>query len=157
MRSPEIHWPAGFSPDDADLFAHNEIFISAPCSRIWQLLVEAPKWPLWYPNSANVRILNDHHGLLQQGTEFEFDTFGLHIDAKISEFVPESRMGWFGKGTGIDAYHPWLFVPVSKGCRVVTEEVAKGPVAIEIRKTDPNGMHKGHDLWLSKLKSLSEK
>ena len=32
-RSSEIHWPAGFSPDDSDLFAHNEILIKAPSPR----------------------------------------------------------------------------------------------------------------------------
>ena len=38
-RSSEIHWPAGFSPDDSDLFAHNEIFIKAPSSTVWQHIV----------------------------------------------------------------------------------------------------------------------
>ena len=27
-RSSEIHWPQGFTPADADLFAHNEIDVS---------------------------------------------------------------------------------------------------------------------------------
>jgi hypothetical protein len=73
-RSPDIHWPAGFSPDDADLFAHNEIFINAPCVTVWQHLVEAPKWPLWYSNSHDLHISNDRTGLLQQDSSFEFNT-----------------------------------------------------------------------------------
>jgi hypothetical protein len=28
LRSSEIHWPAGHTPADADLFAHNELLIS---------------------------------------------------------------------------------------------------------------------------------
>jgi hypothetical protein len=28
-RSSEIHWPAGHTPADADLFAHNELLIHA--------------------------------------------------------------------------------------------------------------------------------
>src|SRR5258708_32738905 len=35
-RSPDIHWPAGFSPADAAFFAHNEGFIKAPCATVWQ-------------------------------------------------------------------------------------------------------------------------
>ena len=58
-RSSEIHWPAGLSSDNADLFAHNEIFIKAPSSRVWQHIIEAPKWPEWYPNSHDVQIVND--------------------------------------------------------------------------------------------------
>ena len=28
--NPHIHWPSGFSPKTADLYAHNEIMIDAP-------------------------------------------------------------------------------------------------------------------------------
>jgi hypothetical protein len=34
-RSPDIHWPAGFEPAKADLFAHNELIINASCERVW--------------------------------------------------------------------------------------------------------------------------
>jgi len=86
-RSPDLHWPDGFSPDDADLFAHNEVSISPSCATVWQHLVEAPKWPLWYSNSDDVHMLNDQTGLLQQASKFEFNTFGRHIDAKVSETI----------------------------------------------------------------------
>ena len=156
-HSPDLHWPAGFSPDHADLFAHNEIFIAASCASVWQHLVEAPKWPLWYSNAHDVHILNDRTGLLQQDSKFEFDTFGMHFDAQVSEYVPKTRLAWFGKGPDVKAYHTWLLAPLASGCQVITEEVAKGPVAVGIRKSDPNAMHKGHELWLTSLKQLSEK
>ncbi len=156
-RYADIHWPVGYSPKDANLFAHNEIFIKAPCSTIWQHLIEAPKWPQWYSNSHDVRILNNTNDILEQGTRFEFNTFGLHINAEISEFVPGSRLGWFGKGTDINAYHTWLLMNAPEGCHVITEEVAKGPAAIALRKSDPDAMHKGHELWLNGLKQISEK
>jgi hypothetical protein len=158
-KSSEIHWPTGFSPNDADLFAHNEIFIKAPVSTVWQRLVEAQKWPEWYPNSQGVQILNDPSGVLKADSKFDWNTFGLHITSTIHEFVPSSRLGWFGKGTGVDAvfYHTWLLVPAADGCQVITEEVAKGPGAVAFRKSDPNAMHRGHDLWLNGLKLVSEK
>jgi polyketide cyclase/dehydrase/lipid transport protein len=156
-RSPDIHWPHGFSPREADLFAHNEISIGAPCSTVWRHIVEAPKWPQWYPNSQDVQIVGDRTRTLKPSSRFEFNTFGLHIDARISEFVPESRVGWFGDGEGINAYHTWLLISDPPGCHVVTEEVAKGPAAIALRESDPNTMHRGHDLWLNTLKVLSEK
>ena len=58
-RSLEIHWPNGFTPADADLFSHNELLINAPCERVWRHIVEATKWPQWYPNSSGVEILAD--------------------------------------------------------------------------------------------------
>ncbi len=45
MRSKEIHWPDGFAPGGADVFAHNEVFINAPRSTVWRHSVEAEKWP----------------------------------------------------------------------------------------------------------------
>jgi hypothetical protein len=154
-RSPAIHWPAGFTPESADLFAHNEIFIQAPCATVWQRLVEAPKWPAWYPNAQNVRILEGGSDF-RHDSQFAFDTFGLHIEARIGEFVPASRLGWFGNGDGIQAYHTWLMREADGGCQVVTEESAKGPGAVALRSPDPDAMHKGHDLWLDRLKRVSE-
>jgi hypothetical protein len=41
-RSPDIHWPAGFSTEITDMFSHNEIMIHAHCSTVWRHLVAAP-------------------------------------------------------------------------------------------------------------------
>ena len=54
-RTPDIHWPTGFEPEKADLFAHNELIINASCERIWTRIIEASRWPTWYPNSRDVR------------------------------------------------------------------------------------------------------
>lgn len=56
-RCLEIHWPEGFTPVDAGLFAHNEIVIQASSERVWQHIVAATKWPAWYPNAKDVTIL----------------------------------------------------------------------------------------------------
>ena len=53
-RSLDIHWPTGFKPTEADLFSHNELLINAFCERVWKHVVEATKWPEWYPNSKDV-------------------------------------------------------------------------------------------------------
>ena len=157
LRSSDIHWPAGHTPADADLFAHNELLIDTSCSIVWQHLVEAKTWPEWYPNSHNVKLLNSPDGRLHHDTQFSWDTFGVHIDSRVHEFAVGRRLGWFGRGTGMDAYHTFLLVKAPAGCRVVTEEVVRGTGAVEFRKNDPNAMHRGHDLWLSSLKDVSEK
>jgi hypothetical protein len=45
LRSSDIHWPAGHTPADADLFAHNELLIDAPCLIVWQHLVQETAFP----------------------------------------------------------------------------------------------------------------
>ena len=101
LRSSEIHWPAGHTPADADLFAHNELLIHASCSIVWQHLVGAQTWPEWYPNSHNVKLLNSTDGRLHQDTQFSWDTFGVHIESQVHEFAP-GRLPYFSfaQGTG---------------------------------------------------------
>jgi hypothetical protein len=156
QRSKDIHWPNGFHPEQADLFAHNEIVVHASCEKVFAKIVDAQVWPSWYPNSENVKVLNSADGKLHIGTQFSWDTFGVHIESRINEFVPNSRIGWFGDGPGMIAYHTFLLLKTDVGCHIVTEEVVKGAGAVEFRQKQPNAMHDGHDLWLSTLKERSE-
>jgi hypothetical protein len=156
QRSNDIHWPDGFHPEQADLFAHNEIVVHASCERAFSNIVDAEVWPSWYPNSHNVKLLNSPDGKLHEGTRFSWDTFGVHIESHVHEFVPNSRIGWFGDGTGMNAYHTFHLLKTDGGCHVVTEEVVKGPGAVQFREKQPSAMHEGHDLWLQTLKERSE-
>jgi hypothetical protein len=156
QRSDDIHWPAGFHPEQADLFAHNEIVVHASCEKVFANLVDAQVWPLWYSNSHNVTLLNSPDGKLHEGTRFSWNTFGVPIESRVHEFVLNSRLGWFGNGTGMHAYHTFLLLKTDEGCHIVTEEVVKGPGAVEFRQKQPSAMHDGHDLWLSTLKQRSE-
>jgi Polyketide cyclase / dehydrase and lipid transport len=156
QRSKDIHWPDHFHPEQADLFAHNQIVVHASCEKVFANIVEAQVWPSWYPNSHNVKLLNSPDGKLHEGARFSWDTFGVHIESRVHEFVPGSRIGWFGDGTGMNAYHTFLLLKTDEGCHIVTEEVVKGPGAVEFRQKQPDAMHEGHDLWLSTLKQRSE-
>jgi len=159
-RAPEIHWPVGFDPAKADLFSHNELLIGAPCERVWQHIADATKWPEWYPNSKDVRIVEGTR--LARGTVFRWTTFGLPLESKINEFVPYTRIGWYGYAPGTTPsaansfYHTWFLTPERDACRVVTDEVGMGKDAAHLRETDESLMHRGHDLWLATLKCMAE-
>jgi hypothetical protein len=73
-REKDIHWPAGFNPSQADLFSHNALLINASCERIWGHIVDATKWPQWYPNSKDVRM--DGGDVLKEGTGTSEALFG---------------------------------------------------------------------------------
>jgi hypothetical protein len=61
-------------------------------------IVDATKWPQWYPNSKDVRI--DGGDVLKEGTVFHWSTFGLPLESKVNEFVPYTRIGWYGYAPG---------------------------------------------------------
>jgi len=157
-HDPAIHWPTGLSPEKADLFAHNEIFINAPCTTVWKDITEAEKWPEWYPNSSNVKVLNNKTGILEKNSLFTWNTFGIHLDStRVHEYVLNSRLGWFGYTNGLKAYHTWLLEGQSGGCKITMEEIGMGAGAKAMHAKDPNAMQKGHQLWDTRLKQLAEK
>ncbi|HEY2534898.1 MAG TPA: SRPBCC family protein [Xanthobacteraceae bacterium] len=156
-RSLDIHWPANFSPTAADLFAHNELLIEAPCETVWKQIVDAGNWPQWYPNSKDVVML-DGAKELGPDTRWRWTTFGLAIESRVHEYQPYSRLGWYGYAPGAaPAFsHTWFLRPHSGGCLVLTEEVGIGKDAAHLRETNEGLMHRGHDLWLAGLKWVSE-
>jgi uncharacterized protein YndB with AHSA1/START domain len=153
----DVHRPDDLQPAAADLFAHNEILIEAPAPVVWRHLVEAPLWPDWYFNAENVRILDAPNDRLSPSARFAFDTFGIHIEATVAEFEPPHRLTWSSTGLGLTGYHAWLLSPTAAGCHVTTEEAAKGAAARAIRKEDPDRIHTCHQVWLDRLKWLSER
>ncbi|UDL94073.1 SRPBCC family protein [Lichenihabitans sp. PAMC28606] len=156
-RSPDIHWPAGFDPATADLFSHNALLIRAPCAKVFGLIEDASRWPSWYPNSSKVRIV-DGGPQLGPDTRFRWTTFDLDIESKVHEFVPDSRIGWYGytSGQAPAFYHTWYLTPAADGCMTVMEEVGKGAAPAHLRDTDEGLMHRGHDLWLETLRWEAE-
>jgi uncharacterized protein YndB with AHSA1/START domain len=136
---------------------HNELSINASCEQVWQRLIEARKWPEWYPNAKNVEI--GGNGVLTPDTAWQWTTFGVTYDSHIHEFVPYSRLSWFGNPPGQQdptGYHTWYLIPSGSSCHVVTEETGFGPAAVHLRETNGTLMHRGHDLWLATLKWVAE-
>jgi uncharacterized protein YndB with AHSA1/START domain len=73
-----------------DLYAHNEIVIAAPVEVVFRHIQEAEKWPDWYSNSQHVRVHSEDK-LLKKDTEWDWDTFGVHIKSHVNEFVVNSE------------------------------------------------------------------
>lgn len=156
-RAKEIHWPEGFSPATADLFAHNEIVVHASCKKVWARIVDARTWPQWYPNARDVQLPGGAN-VLGSSTTWRWSTFGLSIESKVQEYEEYARLGWYGYAPGAQPtfFHTWYLAPQGASCLVVTEEVGIGKDAAQLRETDESLLHRGHDLWLATLKWVSE-
>jgi uncharacterized protein YndB with AHSA1/START domain len=155
-RSAHIHWPQGIVPEQADLFAHNDIVIAAPPGKIWEHLIHATAWPDWYSNASDVTV-NASSGLLGAGVTFDWITFGAHIHSTVHEFEPTARIGWYGETDQWLAYHTWLLEPRDEGTTyVVMEETGSGLNPRKLAGSNPGHMHRGHDLWNISLKFLCE-
>ncbi len=123
---------------------------------VWAWLIRAQLWPIWYPNSANVKFLSGNPPDLALGTQFRWKTFGVTIESKVFEFVPYERLAWDAHGRGLNAYHAWLIQKTSQGCNVITEESQHGWLAKLGKTLRPNNMEQKHQTWLEGLKDKAK-
>ncbi len=174
-RSPDVHWPSALSLQWSEMFAHNEIEINAASTTVWDHLVQARRWPQWYPIPGKVKIRGSSP-ILQKDTRFTWSGFDLPLDVNVFgefnhgdmdstvfEYVPDSRIGWLSCGPETIhgplcvTYHTWLLTPTGTNrCHVVFEEVATGPAAEYTRGSCAEILHASHQQWLEQLKKVSE-
>lgn len=159
-----IHWPEGFVPGFTDNFASNEVIVAGlSATDIWPWLADASRWPGYYANSANVRFHDEAGPRLEDGTRFDFETFGFPVEARCNEYVPPAagepgRVAWHGwagpEGTDerLDVHHAWLVEDLDGGrVRILTQETQKGQPARTLATARPNPMINGHQDWLDGL------
>jgi uncharacterized protein YndB with AHSA1/START domain len=151
-----ISWPERYAPGKTAVHVRNEMDMSGVSPEVvWAWLVRAKLWPTWYVNSRDVQIFGDGDGQdLRAGSRFRWKTFGASLQSVVEEFVPNERLAWSARGTGIDVYHAWLIEKRPAGCYVLTEENQNGFLARVSSALRPGNMRRQHQVW---LEALSEK
>lgn len=164
----EIIWPEGYLPGTTENFASNEVIVAGlSAAEVWPFLSNAPLWPSYYANSADVRFYDSKGPQLELDVRFYFSTFGFPVEAQVTEYVPPADgqpgrvawHGWAGEGdTRLDVIHAWLVEDLSGGrVRILTQETQKGKPAAELAKAKPNPMINGHQDWLDGLVAAARK
>lgn len=157
MNQPaaEIRWPAAFDLATRPVRVHNQLAMNIPAAQVWAWLIRAPLWPIWYPNSENVRIVSGDPVDLALGSKFRWSTFGIPIRSEVKEVDPEKQIGWDAHGLGVYAYHAWLIRATPEGCHVITEERQHGWAARLQSALMPQRMSSGHQMWLERLRNCA--
>ena len=148
-------WPTGCEPDGAPVYTYNAIDVAAAAERVWAWLIPAARWPEYYDNASNVRIL-DGGPELALGTRFTWRTFNVSVDTTVVECVPYERLAWRGKTVGGTGYHGWVIQPTPAGCRVITEETQRGIVPSLGRWFLRRGLLTQHQRWLEGLACVAK-
>jgi hypothetical protein len=152
----QIIYPSKFNPRNAPVYVSNEIDIEAAPEKAWEWLVSAKTWHEWYQNASAIELINQTGDKLLSGSIFRWKTFGVRLRTEVVEFVPNERIAWLAKGTGIVAYDAWLFIPGASGCKVVTEETQYGWLCRLAKFFFPRRMYIYHQKWLEGLKKKAE-
>ncbi len=152
----EINWPTGYLPEKATFAVRNEIDINAPPEVIWRLLIDAEDWTDWYDGASSFQMRRPESGPLGPDAEFEWKTMGFHFVSVIHEFDPPQRLAWESRRGSLKGYHAWLIEPTKQGSKVITAETQYGTLATLQKVFQPNKLHRLHDHWLDRLKTLAE-
>jgi len=138
---------------NAPLYAKNDIVIYSSIEKIWSLLTEINKWPMWQPDVTSAKLM----GNLSVGAVFTWKAKGLNIHSTIRELVPFKCIGWSGDSIGMNAIHCWSFEQQGNSMNVTTEESLNGWFSRLLKTFDPYFLNKSLAESLKVLKTAAEK
>ncbi len=151
MPQDTIVWPAGLDPAAFPIRSYNELLVPASPEAIWHTIIDAARWPAWYENAPNVRILS---GGPQLGldTKFIWKTFGVTVRSRVLVYEPFEHIGWDAREMlGWKGFHGWRIIRTPDGSRVITEEVQGGVGANLIKWLVEKNLQREHQRWLEGL------
>lgn len=158
-----IHWPEGYIPGTTDNYASNEIIVSGlTAEKVWPFITNTDEWSKYYRNASYIHFYNGPAPELFAGARFRFTTFGLIVEAEVTEFVPPidgepARIAWHGWCEGTEketlhVHHAWLFENLEGGrVRILTQETQNGIPAKNMAVEKPNPMINAHQDWIEGL------
>jgi hypothetical protein len=159
----DIRWPEKYLPGTTDNYVSNEVIIAGLTSaQVWPYLNDTTHWPTCYKNASEIGFENCDGPELAAGVRFRFTTFGLKVEAEVTEYVPPSegnpaRVSWRAWIVGSNeaaasALHAWLIEDLPGGrVRVLTQESQLGEPAKQMALAKPNPMLNAHQDWLEGL------
>jgi len=125
--------------------------ISAPPQKVWALLIDAPSWPIWYPQIEHVETPTS----LAIGTRFTWKSGGATIHSEVHLFEPQHRLSWTGTAFPAKAVHVWELESTPSGGTIVTvDESMDGPLMKRLYPSDK--LAKADTDWLAALKRAAE-
>jgi hypothetical protein len=159
----DVRWPERYLPGTTDNYVSNEVIIAGLTSaHVWPYLNDTTHWPGYYKNASEISFEDGAGPELAAGVRFRFTTFGMRVEALVTEFAPPSfgnpaRMSWRAWIVGsreedASALHAWLIEDLPGGrVRVLTQESQIGEPAKQMAVMKPNLVLNAHQDWLEGL------
>jgi hypothetical protein len=157
-RLNRIQWPYDLRPENSPVHTRNELEIPAHPRVVWAWLIRATKWPKWYENSKDVKIVQGKSKTdLAKDTVFIWKTFGMRVKTWVEVFEPFEQLAWRGTGLLGEGYHVWAIEETPHGCKVITKEVQNGFIIRIGRRQIKKMLLEQHQKWLEGLAKVSQR
>lgn len=164
----DIRWLEKYLPGTTDNFVSNEVIVQGlGTAEVWPYLNNTLAWPTYYSNASKIEFDNGSGPELSAGARFRFTTFGLNVEAEVTEYEPPvpgkaARVAWRAWVTGseeeaLDVLHAWLIEDLpGNRVRVLTQESQIGVPAKKMAMAKPNPMLNAHQEWIEGLVSAAK-
>ncbi len=164
-------------PSRAPLRLAAEIRIHAPPERLWEILLDVERWPLWHRgiHFATLRAGPDGEGSEEpaqapefaapeghlrtppEGTRMDWRADGMRLRSTLTLVRPPRVLEWTSRTLAAGAIHRWILTPEGDGVTVVhSEEVWEGLVVRLLRGTLLRTLRRSRTHWLEALKARAE-
>jgi hypothetical protein len=155
-RNIGMAWPKGLTPENTDIFNHNQLTMEQSCDVIYSWLSAPSDWPSWLIFAKDVELAHPTAPIAEQ-SRFKWTIFGIPIEAEIFVAEPGRRFGYTVTPPGPPPRYAqsWLLTPEGSGCSVTTEEVGVGELARETSAKGDLLVYLAHELWLASLRFVS--
>jgi hypothetical protein len=163
----DINWPNTYLPGTTDNFVSNEVIVASLTSaQVWPYLNDTKHWSTYYKNASEVGYEVGAGPELGAGVRFHFTTFGMRVEAEVTEHVPPSKghparlsfRAWIAGSTPevASGLHAWLIEDLpGDRVRVLTQESQIGEPAKQMAKMKPNPLLNAHQDWLEGLVQIA--
>ncbi|MFG3206647.1 hypothetical protein [Streptomyces sp. NPDC048192] len=152
-----LHWPIGYSPELADLWAIGETDIHARPDAVFGHLAGMCGGEGDFTGIDDGPSTDTEPPELRTDSEFVYRMDGPALHARVGECIPGSRLAWFAQGIDLGLYQEWLLLARGGRTRALLGFAARGPAAIAHREADPAGARRLVDGWLAELRTRTER
>ena len=145
---------------EAPVLIRFEVDVAATPERVWELLVDVERWPLWH-RGVDFAVLKPSE--VRPGSRLQWRADGMRISSILHRVEPEQRLGWTIRTLGARGYQLWTIESqppegASNAPRTLvrTEESWWGFFPFLLRGTLRRTLGASRRAWLRGLKERAE-
>lgn len=134
---------------DASIRDSQSVIINAPIQKVWEVLIDMPRWPEWNGDIKSVKVDE-----VKDGAEFRWTLNGSTLTSTIRKVQAPELLSWTGSTKGIKAIQVWRLEDSGDNQTIVsTEESLQGFLTLFFSHQK---LHTTLLKWLERLKQRVE-
>ncbi len=150
-KTPQKYW-SDLMGDVCPVYARNKISIAASPKEVFDAIVNAKDWQLFYLNGTVSEITSkrrDAIDRLEPEATFKWKTLGHNTKSKVVVYDENRALGWISDDALFRGFHRWVLRKEGEGTHVMTDECHQGLATIFYdREAMARSLTVSHQLWL---------